>query len=89
MVKGGALDFEKCLPNISFRLENTFERNVAVYGPDYSSYPIRIQGENILNKYKIIPGIVFPSSFEFDLIDHYDQIVNMTYNTYFYIDKTQ
>ena len=84
-IKGGAIHFEKNLPSSSFRFENIFMNNSAFYGPDFSSYPIRIRGQNIQKQYKIIPGIEMTNAIEFDLIDHYDQIVYISYNTYYFL----
>lgn len=80
-IKGGAIHLDQCLPNETFRKKNVFELNKAIYGNDYSTYPIRIRRGGKEKNYPIIPGIYFPDTLQFYLIDHYDQIVTLNYTS--------
>ena len=78
ITSGGAVKYDVYSPI----LQNiTFERNIAMYGPDIASYPVKIklvdsQTDSIMFS-NVGSGIISDTVFTLGLYDHNEQIMNL------------
>ena len=78
-IKGGAIYYDLYRPELS---NNTYHNNTAQYGSNIASYPIKIKlkgsDQNItrIALDNVVSGQIHSPSFQFDLVDHDDQIVS-------------
>ena len=88
-LQGGGICFTNVVPNPSFVSSNVFNDNNATYGNDFASYPIRmllVQPDNTsfynetLYRDTSNPGIPIQNSLTFELVDHFQNLVNLDFN---------
>ena len=75
-IKGGAIYFDLYRPILD---KNVFDNNQAVYGNDIASYPVKVRlkdtDSNQFILYNAVSGQVYSPALEFQLIDHYNQVI--------------
>ena len=89
-IKGGAIYYDLYRPGLN---NNSYHNNTAQYGSNIASYPIRIKlkgsDQNItrIALDNVVSGQIHSPSFQFDLVDHDDQIVSTDSSSTIKINK--
>ena len=84
---GGAIQFTTITPSFDVVKLNSYYKNIAPYGKNYASFPVRLELKKsksypLIKNGKIIrvqPGIKMNYTLEFVFFDHFDQIVYLDY----------
>ena len=75
-IKGGAIYFDLYRPILD---KNIFGNNQAVYGNDIASYPVKVKLKDADSDqfilYNAVSGQVYSPALEFQLVDHYNQVI--------------
>ena len=80
--QGGAINYNFRRPELS---NEVFNDNIAAYGPDIASYPVRIVNSSMYNESMVLTnvasGIVYRETLKMTLIDYDNQIMNLVSNS--------
>ena len=80
--QGGAINYNFRRPKLSNMI---YRNNMAVYGPDIASYPVRIVNSDMVDESMILrnvaSGIAYHETIKMSLIDYDNQIMNLVSNS--------